>query len=270
MALNLALVYRPHDDPAQPLFWFNLASNPQHTGVRGDFVDFHHWRAKKQAQTESRHCNLYLFLAQELISLHQVDVTEGVKRNLQKLLPVLLEEQIAQDIDEIAVHYVDAIPDADSDALLADQPFSNTAVWDKNALAELIQALKNPVFEQSTDAQGKLEVQNKTEAPSIRIKACLPISASHGLDEQLQALEEPQGPQKLKVDLSALLPRVPEPHRIALVSADDGEPLNLQLENHRWNLISPEQNELSPLYGVSALAAIAAGLYLLNQWLAAF
>jgi len=245
MSLNVAVVYHPNDTQGQPLLWFNLASNPQHASERGDFIDFHHWLEKKQVQADSRHSNLYLFLAQELVSFHQVNVPEGVKRNVQKLLPVLLEEQIAQDIDEIAVHYVaEAINETEDDT------HANTAVWDKKALAQLMGALKT-----STGESG-----GSSRRHDIRIKACLPISACDGLADMLPEYA-------VRADFWQILPQVPSDDRVALKHSDSGDQLNVQLESHRWNLVSPEQSEISPLYGVFALGLLAASLYLVNQWL---
>lgn len=246
MSLNFAVIYRPYDDPEQPLIWFpldaSLAAQGFRDALQGGFDSFHQHLARKTAAgTEA--INLYLFLADELVSFHQVDVPEGVKRNLNKLLPVLMEEQLAQDIEQVAVHYVEQADGDDEEVVI-----SNAAAWDRDSLQSLIQQLKNPA--------------EAGRAGNIRIKACLPVSACEGLSD-LSAVEP-------RPEFWQQIPRVPVADQLQLSVSEAPDQLALRLEGHRWNLVTPEQNEISPLFGVFAVGLLAAGLYLLNQWLSVF
>ncbi|WP_086481226.1 type II secretion system protein GspL [Oceanospirillum sanctuarii] len=246
MSLNFAVIYRPYDDPEQPLIWFPLEASLADQGFRnalqGGFDSFQQHLAQKAGTAGDLPINLYLFLADELVSFHQVDVPEGVKRNLNKLLPVLMEEQLAQDIEQVAVHYVEQAV-GDEDAVV-----SNAAAWDRDSFQSLIQQLKNPA--------------EAGRAGNIRIKACLPVSACEGLSDLSAAEPRPEFWQQI--------PRVPVADQLQLSVSEAPDQLALRLEGHRWNLVTPEQNEISPLFGVFAVGLLAAGLYLLNQWLSVF
>jgi len=247
MSLNFAVIYRPYDDPEQPLIWFPLEASLADQGFRnalqGGFDSFHRHLAQKAGTAGDLPINLYLFLADELVSFHQVDVPEGVKRNLNKLLPVLMEEQLAQDIEQVAVHYVEQADGDDEEVVI-----SNAAAWDRDSLQSLIQQLKNPSSDES--------------AGNIRIKACLPVSACEGLSDLSAVQPRPEFWQQI--------PRVPLADQLQLSVREAPDQLALRLEGHRWNLVKPEQSEISPLFGVFAVGLLAAGLYLLNQWLSVF
>lgn len=248
MSHNFAVIYRPYDAPEQPLIWFpldrSLATQGFRHALQGDFESFHQHLAEIGSDDVHAPVNLYLFLADELVSFHQVNVPEGVRRNLNKLLPVLMEEQLAQDIERVAVHYVETQTDEDSDGVL-----SNTAVWDRESLQTLIDQLK-------------YSAEDSPHTRQIRIKACLPASACDGLSDLSAAEPRPGYWQQI--------PRVPDTDQVRFSVSEAPDQLVLRLESHRWNLITPEQNEISPLYGVFAVALMAAGLYLLNQWLSVF
>lgn len=247
MSLNFAVIYRPYDAREQPLIWFPLDSSLAAQGFRnalqGGFDSFHQHLAQKAGATGDLPVNLYLFLADELVSFHQIDVPEGVKRNLNKLLPVLMEEQLAQDIEQVAVHYVGQADGDEEEAVV-----SNAAAWDRDSLQSLIRQLKNPA--------------EAASAGNIRIKACLPVSACEGLSDLAAAEPRPEFWQQI--------PRVPLADQLQLSVSEAPDQLALRLEGHRWNLVTPEQNEISPLFGVFAVGLLAAGLYLLNQWLSVF
>lgn len=256
MSRNLAVIYKPERDAGNPLVWFPLdkPASPDllaRQALQGSFADFHQHLATGDvtAQGAGQSVNLYLFLADELVSFHQVDVPEGVRRNLNKLLPVLMEEQLAQDIDQVAVHYVE--PSAHEEPLADQEPasgVSNAAAWDRASLASLVRQLKEP---SSGERKG-----------DIRLKACLPISACPSLDELITEQPRP--------DFWRLIPRVPVADQLQLQVSDAPGQFAMQLEGHRWNLMTPEQSEISPMYGVFAVGLLAAGLYLLNQWLSVF
>ncbi|MDX1320764.1 MAG: type II secretion system protein GspL [Oceanospirillum sp.] len=280
MSRNLAVIYKPERDAGNPLVWFPLDKHASpdliaRQALQGSFADFHQHLATGDvtAQGTGQSVNLYLFLADELVSFHQVDVPEGVRRNLNKLLPVLMEEQLAQDIDQVAVHYVEPSahkepsahekPLADHEPLAHERPLadqkpladqeqasgvSNAAAWDRESLASLVRQLKEP---SSGERKG-----------DIRLKACLPISACPSLDELITEQPRP--------DFWRLIPRVPVADQLQLQVSDAPEQFAMQLEGHRWNLMTPEQSEISPLNGVFAVGLLAAGLYLLNQWLSVF
>lgn len=242
----LAAIYRPDDDQGRPLTWFRLDSlaNASGKAEQGDFSGLHQKVLQQCRRNPQQALDLYLFLADELVSFHPLDVPPGARRNLQRLLPVLLEEQLAQDIDQVAVHYTGERPVSEDAA--GQNPVVNTAVWDREALENLLQALK-AVPEQAG------------ETCQLRIKACLPLSACPAA-ERLE--DRPQPPA-----FWALIPRVPEQDRLPVQPAGAPEQLALQLQDHRWNLVTPEQSEISPWWGVGMLTLAAAGLYLLNQWL---
>ncbi|OOV87628.1 type II secretion system protein GspL [Oceanospirillum linum] len=249
MPRNLAVIYQPYRDPENPLVWFPLdqlalsgnGGGFAQSGMQGDFSDFHGTLA-----AESPTVNLYLFLADELLSFHQVDVPQGVKRSIQKLLPVLLEEQLAQDIEQIGVHYVDV----QYDGSVPETMMCNTAVWDRQSLETLMARLKAP---------GQPDKENSS-AHVIRLKACLPCSVCPLLDDAIRAQPRP--------DFWQIIPRIPTAHQLQAADRDDSVPL--LLEAHQWNLITPEQSEVSPFVGVFAMGGLAVGLYLLNQWLSVF
>ncbi|WP_417594643.1 type II secretion system protein GspL [Oceanospirillum sp.] len=249
MPCNLVVIYQPYRDPENPLVWFPLdqlelsgnGDEPAQSAMQGNFSDFHETLA-----AESPAANLYLFLADELLSFHRVDVPQGVKRSLQKLLPVLLEEQLAQDIEQIGVHYVDAqYDDSVSETIMC-----NTAVWDRQSLEALMTRLKAP---------GQPDKENNN-APTIRLKACLPCSVCPLLDEAIRAQPRP--------DFWQIIPRLPPAYQLQITGRTDN--VALQLETHQWNLITPEHSEVNPMLGVFAVGMLAAGLYLLNQWLSVF
>ncbi len=249
MSRNLAVIYQPYRDPENPLIWFALdqLDVPENGSVlvpgamQGGFSEFHGSLA-----ADSQAVNLHLFLADELLSFHQVAVPQGVKRKLQKLLPVLLEEQLAQDIEQVGVHYVET----QNDATETETIISNTVVWDRQSLESLMTALKTP---SPTDKE-------HTNANDIRLKACLPCSVCPSLGEGTFAPHRP--------DFWQIIPRVPEVHQLQITGRTDN--VALQLETHQWNLITPEHSEVNPMLGVFAVGMLAAGLYLLNQWLSVF
>lgn len=254
MSHNIVVIYRPYDAPEQPLIWFpldtSLAAQGFRNALQGSFDSFHQHIAQSLGDLGDQPINLYLFLADELVSFHQVEVPEGVRRNLNKLLPVLIEEQLAQDIDAVAVHYVEPVNakgDVSEDVDGEETLLSNAVVWDRDSLQSLIDQLKNPT---------------EGVAVNVRLKACLPVSACEGLSELSAVVPRPEFWQEV--------PRVPAVDQLQLSVSEASDQLALRLEGHRWNLVTPEQNEISPLFGVFAVGLLAAGLYLLNQWLSVF
>ena len=80
-----------------PVSWSQLTEEGQQTAA-GQTADL------SELAEQAAHCRVLVWLAAEAVSIVTIDVPAQQQRQLSRILPALLEEQVAEDID--ALHFV--------------------------------------------------------------------------------------------------------------------------------------------------------------------
>lgn len=205
-----------------PIHWQVLTLDNVPQCHQTDLKGFNDW-----LQEQSERCNVYLLLPIEQFSFHYLEVPDAVKRSAKQLAPVLMEEQLAEDIDRVLVQYVQS-----------DQFEVNVAVCNKQWLEQLVACFKT----------------DKT-----CLKACLPEAVCADLPDiyyEAQSLltAAPSLSTSVKLDV---------PESLTLSRPETQQFLS-GLTYSPWNLISPEASEGNPLYILLIMLLLNLGLYLLN------
>lgn len=231
--MSAAIILSVQQDTEMALQWESITSDSQqHTG---SLEEFQVW-LEQQKQLFS----LYLLLPQEVLSFHNVAVPEGVKRNAQQLIPVLVEEQLAQDIDQVQIHYTGKEVDVDAEGV-------NVAVCDRAWFDQLLSVFRS----------------NK-----VKLQACLPESVC------VKAQENKGATHSAMMGWMANLPKPSEQDQIQWpvrlsTQNEHGQRFFNQLRQSPWNMVRPEKAQLGDLGWIVIASLVAAGLYLLNLSLAA-
>lgn len=222
-----SIIVRFDFNAAQPVFWQALTFETDSHHYQADLAGFHDW-----LQAQKDQWNLYLLLPNEQFSFHHLEVPAAVKRSAQQLAPVLMEEQLAEDIDRVQLQYVANNTEDQT------HPEVNIAACNKQWFEQLVACFKT----------------DKT-----RLKACLPES----ICPELPVIRTTS--DRLLAELPTL-PRhaqLPIPAKFQLAQPDTQQFLNA-LKQSPWNLVSPETSGSNPLHFLLLMVLVSAGLYLLN------
>jgi len=236
--MNAAIILSIQLNSDSALQWQVITHDSQHH--TGNLEDFDSWLAQ-QKQLFS----LYLLLPQDVLSFHNVEVPQAVKRNAQQLVPILVEEQLAQDIDHVKIHYTgkDVAPE---------QEGVNVVVCDKAWFEQLLEVVKSS---------------------KVKLQACVPESIC------AQAQEKPgQGNQgqvhsgAAQNTISDIVLNLPKPMAQDHIQwpthlsmhNEQGQRFFNQLRQSRWNMVRPEKAKLGDLGWIMMGSLVAAGLYLVN------
>lgn len=212
------------------LNWWSVTDSSEQ--LTGQLEDFEHWLEKQNMVF-----NLYLLLPRQALSFHQVEVPAGVKRSAQQLIPVLVEEQLAQDLDQVQIHYTGQDVDLEESGV-------NVAVCDRTWFEQLQEVFKSS---------------------KVRLQACLP--------DMICSQDHKTNGAIVNDNILANLPAPTEQDYIqwpAELSIQNEESVRFfnQLKQSNWNMVIPERAQLGELGWIVIGCFAAAGLHLLNLYLA--
>lgn len=240
--MNAAIILSIQLNSDSALQWQVIThDSQQHTG---NLEDFDGWLAQ-QKQLFS----LYLLLPQEVLSFHNVEVPQAVKRNAQQLVPVLVEEQLAQDIDQVQIHYTGKDVEPEQEGV-------NVAVCDKAWFEQLLEVVKSS---------------------KVKLQACVPesicVQAQENSGQENRGQENRGATQK---GISAVTLNLPKPLAQDQIQwpthlstqNEHGQRFFNQLRQSSWNMVRPEKAKLGDLGWIVMGSLVAAGLYLINLSLA--
>lgn len=227
--MSAAVILSLQLDSEKPLSW--LLVDDGNEGFSSDLDGFKDWLSD-QKQVMS----LYVLLPANAVSFHHVEIPAGVRRSANQLIPVLIEEQLAQDSDQVFVHFNGRIIDEPLDEGESDV---NTLVCDKEWYELLKESLKSP---------------------KLKWQACVPVQIC-----QFQQLErEPVN----------RLPLPAPHHKDILIWPEDAaateaafQKLLSEFRLSPWNMIRPEKVSIGAGGEILTMLIAVAGLYLLNLWL---
>ncbi|MBB1485852.1 type II secretion system protein GspL [Oceanospirillum sediminis] len=227
--MNAAVILSLQLDSEKPLSW--LLVDDGHEGFSSDLDGFKDWLSD-QKQVMS----LYVLLPANAVSFHHVDIPAGVRRSANQLIPVLIEEQLAQDADQVFVHFNGRIVDEPVDNR---KPDVNTVVCDKQWYELLKESLKSP---------------------KLKWQACVPVQICRFQQSERQRVKHLPLPAPHDEDVLIW----PED---AVATEADFQKLLSELRLSSWNMIRPDKVSIGAGFDIVVMLIAVAGLYLLNLWL---
>lgn len=210
---------------AEPFCWTVLDEKNQF--FSSDFEGFRQWQEEQSQPMQG-----YLFLPEQAVSFHYAQIPEGVKRSAAQLVPVLIEEQLAQDIDQVFIHFagLSAEDDEQVNVVVCDQDWFD-GIWHCLGVSQ------------------------------IKWQSCLPsqLCRPDGASEMMAAVSD-----RLPSPVAADQLLWPDHLRLQ----DSGSLQFLAgLRSSRWNMIRPASASSGEVGWTVLAALIAVGVYLFNQWL---